>query len=500
MDSAKKSSWFAGLLSRLLGRGSLREEDRSVIRAFPVRHRNRRELPLPQANQMVQTVDDFVRAGDIDARGVTHPMPKYKNGREGMRELGWDDWPYSTKILGEGFYGTVHLGYWLGDVNEHLEKRRFCALKVQALEERNADIVWMEVAILRSMKHENIIDYYGSFIVAPETGNIYQKEKATGMHSASPKKGSHDKHLEPAQPDNWSRPLVHTVANKPPGDEVWILLEFADAADLHTEILRYENRCIPEIGARFYMKQICSGLKYLHDRGIIHNDLHYYNVLLKYGKDGRTKGCLICDFGVAEFMSKGKSFAGDVKDAVEIMCCMLTGVPNHPPAHEPVFSQDARNLMTTFCSEPHPDTVKKLLKHVWFKGPAVAPEPELGQAAGGTVPLMDYVNPDPPPRKLDAKSRWPTAGRARRPASATAGRGRRPPSASSMPPIREESPSPSKSRSRSAGSGRLAQFLSSPGPSAGAAAQSSEPTSSEESFGGFFHQKVNEKGSRKQKP
>lgn len=457
-----------------------------------MRERRRHEMPLPRPDQVITTVNEFVTSGDVDDRGNRRPMPKHQSGGAGLNRLGWQDWPHQVKQLGEGFFGTVQLVYWFQDVNLHLEKRRFCALKVQKLLDRNVDNVWIEIAVLRGVKHEHIIDYYGSFIVAPETGHIFQKEKASGLHAttstgAGPSVADKSKlRLEPSKPDNWMRAAKAESVKEQPSDEVWILMEFADAGDLHTEILRYQRRCIPEPGSRFYMKQICSGLRYLHDKGIVHNDLHYHNVLLKYNRDGRTKSCLICDFGLAE-IKRVKDFATDVKDAVEILFHMLTGVPRHPPDHVPVMSPDASSLLTSILATDRTAvvTVKQLMRHNWFRMEAVPPEPQVTAPA----PVMDYVNPDPPERRLGASARWPATGRGRRNLS--------PPH--SPPPLPSISEEETLSRTRSgSGRGRVPKSTT-PSPAAEAAAAPGHPasggstTSSQQSFGGWFRDKLQRK-------
>ena len=53
------------------------------------------------------------------------------------------------------------------------------------------------------------------------------------------------------------------------------------------------------------LRQICSGLKYIHSLGIIHNDLSLENVLLK--KNGSNISVKICDFGLSYSMNSMNS-------------------------------------------------------------------------------------------------------------------------------------------------------------------------------------------------
>jgi serine/threonine protein kinase len=470
MSSSSKSNWFSSLLNRLLGSQRIQNADSQLIRLFPVRERSTHELPLPGGNHRVTTIEEFIRTGHSDEKGHAIQMPICTDGMQMLKKMGWSEWPYNIRVLGEGGFGIVSLVYWTADVNLHLEKRRFAARKVQKLHQYNVDLIWTEIVVLRSVKHEHIIDYFGSFVVAPETGEITKQgiwfsAKSAPTSSSSAASG---KKLGPARRSGWTtpdrlrtRPEEEEHRHSQPQDkkteekvdEVWMLLEFADAADLHTEIRRYENKCIPEPGARYYMKQICSALEYLHSKDISHNDLHYHNVLLKYKNDGRTKDCLICDFGLAELGGK-MTMRDDVRDAAEILYNMLCGVPNHDPVTEPVISPEAKQLLSLFALEDYPDTVRKFRKHAWFRGPVVAPVPGEGSDA---TKVMNYVNPELPTQKVDSKSRWPLLpGRGIRADDQSRTRSMQP----SMPTIHEDAPpgaaatTEPESRVRRAGRGR----------------------------------------------
>ncbi len=77
----------------------------------------------------------------------------------------------------------------------------------------------------------------------------------------------------------------------------WLAMELVDGTDLETQILRWQEQDVPDRFARIeaILRDLCRGLAYVHDLGLIHRDLKPSNVLLT--RDGRPK---ISDFGVVK--------------------------------------------------------------------------------------------------------------------------------------------------------------------------------------------------------
>jgi serine kinase len=89
---------------------------------------------------------------------------------------------------------------------------------------------------------------------------------------------------------------------------LFVVLELADGGDL-LEYMR-ARRMLSERSSRHFFRQICSGMKYCHNQGIVHRDLKCENILLCF--DQTVK---ICDFGFATKMGKGMfltTFCGSV--------------------------------------------------------------------------------------------------------------------------------------------------------------------------------------------
>ena len=188
--------------------------------------------------------------------------------------------------------------------------------------------------ILKGLVHENIVGFYGMFAVDPD--------------------------LETDQTD-------HFKDTYPDFREFWILLEYANAGDMTKEIIRHPKCTIPEPGARYYLLQICAGVQYMHEKRIIHNDLHTKNILLKYKSDG-TKLCMLCDFGLSIIEKPDRPIASrmDVSQVIQIAAAMML-----PNSKEGVQLVSGRRQ-----GHPQPTTIAELLEFPWFSGPVHAPIPK----------------------------------------------------------------------------------------------------------------------------
>eukprot|EP01012_Entosiphon_sulcatum_P050977 TRINITY_DN6997_c0_g1_i2.p1 TRINITY_DN6997_c0_g1~~TRINITY_DN6997_c0_g1_i2.p1 ORF type:complete len:375 (+),score=89.09 TRINITY_DN6997_c0_g1_i2:337-1461(+) len=90
-------------------------------------------------------------------------------------------------------------------------------------------------------------------------------------------------------------------------DALYLVMNFANGGELFSHLKR-EKR-FSEDRARFYAAEICMGLEYLHDGGIVYRDLKPENVLLDC--EGHI---VLTDFGLSKIMRGGldktKTFCG----------------------------------------------------------------------------------------------------------------------------------------------------------------------------------------------
>ena len=272
----RQETEFAEFLERIESEGPSGEEDRERIALFPNDRPTRRERPIP-LHPPLEPEDDDVRMNlDFMAHG-NHggKVPVYKTINEGISAFGWSPIPKRPKelagssgrmtpegvFLGEGAFGYVLLAYMKTEAKVKLEHRHLCGLKVQPQEgeavcgAEDVASAWVEINVLRGCVHPNIIAYYGHFIVIEDEKSVEEMSIA-------------------------------------------MILEYASARDLMKEVTRYAPDMVPETGARYYGKQIMSGLAYLHRKLVTHNDLHSDNILLRYNSD-LTKTAMLADFGAA---------------------------------------------------------------------------------------------------------------------------------------------------------------------------------------------------------
>ncbi|EGC36783.1 hypothetical protein DICPUDRAFT_31335, partial [Dictyostelium purpureum] len=148
----------------------------------------------------------------------------------------------STKI-GEGAAGEVF-------VVTQLRTNNKVAIKKMPLNQQNMKLIVTEIGIMKSCKHQNIIDYIDSYLV---------------------------------------------------GDSLWVAMEFMGGGCL-TEILEQFNTVkLNESQIAFVCAETLKGLAYVHSQHRIHRDIKSDNILL--GSDGSVK---LADFGYAAQLTKSK--------------------------------------------------------------------------------------------------------------------------------------------------------------------------------------------------
>ncbi|CAF3801968.1 unnamed protein product [Rotaria sordida] len=93
-------------------------------------------------------------------------------------------------------------------------------------------------------------------------------------------------------------------------DAVYIVLELVEGGELFDRIVA--NGQFDEITSKFLFRQMCLGVKYLHDHSITHRDLKPENVLLTSPDTNETL-IKITDFGLSRFINETtlmKTFCG----------------------------------------------------------------------------------------------------------------------------------------------------------------------------------------------
>lgn len=103
---------------------------------------------------------------------------------------------------------------------------------------------------------------------------------------------------------NLSHPNLVTIFDvRQDGDgDYWIVMEYVPGETLD-ELLRRENRPLPMQEVLRWMRGICAGVTYMHNRGIVHRDLKPSNI---FGADGTVK---IGDIGLSKFITASRRSA-----------------------------------------------------------------------------------------------------------------------------------------------------------------------------------------------
>lgn len=316
-----------------------RPEDYPVIEVIGPKLRKRHEQPLDRHRP---TEDELFEYG-----ASLHAVQDQK---QGLRELGFKEVPVgSGPNIVPGAKASIHLVYNMYEEGRPLEQRHLAAAKVQEMNSKvDIESTYYEVEILKSVVHENIVYFYDCFTTS------YKKYRS-----------------------------------------VWILLEYANAGDLEKEMDRYGGGNMPETGARYYATQIAHGLKYLHDKHIVHADLHARNVLLKYNRDG-TKNCMITDFGLAEILPEEISLKDDwdkITIDVAYLCRLIIQMIGRmdSPEQETIRYMGSFLIFMNFrfVDDPKcPKSVDQLMKLRWFSGTRVAPIPK------SPTPLLEAGVPE----------------------------------------------------------------------------------------------------------
>ena len=93
-------------------------------------------------------------------------------------------------------------------------------------------------------------------------------------------------------------------------DALYIILELVEGGELFDRIIASGQ--FDETTSKFLFRQMCLGVKYLHDRSITHRDLKPENVLLTLPDTNETL-VKITDFGLSRFINETtlmKTFCG----------------------------------------------------------------------------------------------------------------------------------------------------------------------------------------------
>ncbi|XP_030942628.1 mitogen-activated protein kinase kinase kinase 1-like [Quercus lobata] len=194
---------------------------------------NRNENETENENENENEIEN-----DIGIVRATNVIPVYSFSPRGKLRRSISSWQ-KGELLGSGSFGTVYEGY--------TEDGYFFAVKEVSLLDQgsqgkqNISYLEQEISLLKQFEHENIVQYLGT-----------EKDES----------------------------------------RIYIFLELVTKGSLASLYQKYRLR---DSQVSAYTRQILNGLKYLHDKKVIHRDIKCSNILVD--ASGSVK---LADFGLAK--------------------------------------------------------------------------------------------------------------------------------------------------------------------------------------------------------
>ncbi|KAL8133270.1 mitogen-activated protein kinase kinase kinase 1-like [Apium graveolens] len=289
-----------------------------------------------------ENISPTVRTRSIDGSSARTEPPSYISPNGRVRRI-VNNWT-KGRLLGRGSFGSVYEG--IADGGFFLAVKEVSLLDEGVQGRQSIYQLEQEISLLSKFEHENIVQYYGTY-----------KDEST----------------------------------------LYIFLELASKGSLLNLYQQYHLR---DATASAYTRQILLGLKYLHDRNVVHRDIKCANILVD--TNGTVK---LADFGLAKSTNdvqscKGTAFwmapevikgsgYGLAADIWSLGCTVLemltSQLPYHPlecmqavyrigksiPPDVPnSLSKDARDFILK-CLQLDPSsrpTAAQLLDHSFVKG------------------------------------------------------------------------------------------------------------------------------------
>ncbi|CAD2216808.1 Protein kinase domain/Protein tyrosine kinase/Kinase-like, putative [Angomonas deanei] len=220
--------------------------------------------------------------------------------------------------LGQGAFGKVKLGEEADSGNQVAIKiidKKLLKKKIGGPD--NDEALKREIAIMKKVRHKNCVSLY-EVIDDPDSNKLYlimdyvpngpivklKQKQLLGNFLTSVENG------KPIDELLYNKYLIRSIVRRSPTN--------ADKPFSKAEIdsKPYIFWCTPveEQLCAIYLRQLVSGLRYMHKRALVHHDIKPDNILL-----GNDHHVYLTDFGVSEMLGKrpGKAEEGEDKTAVK---------------------------------------------------------------------------------------------------------------------------------------------------------------------------------------
>ena len=291
------------------------------------------------------------------------------------------------ELLGKGAHGSVFRALNWGTGETVTIKQ----VKLETLGQADLKTIMLEIDLLKSLTHPNIVKYKGS------------------VKSA---------------------------------ESLYIILEFCENGSLHSVCKKFGKFPEPLVG--LFMSQVLQGLLYLHEQGVIHRDIKGANILTT--KEGLVK---LADFGVATNVKQSSADEAHVvgtpywmapeviemtgattaSDIWSVGCTIIELIDGKPPYHHlqpmqalfrivhddhPPIPGSVSNALRDFLMECFQKNAnlridaRRLLQHKWIlstkrTAPDVAAtNPEFNQAVNQIQQYNERLDSEPALRRTSA--------------------------------------------------------------------------------------------------
>eukprot|EP01065_Artemidia_motanka_P032233 TRINITY_DN3925_c2_g1_i1.p1 TRINITY_DN3925_c2_g1~~TRINITY_DN3925_c2_g1_i1.p1 ORF type:complete len:557 (+),score=147.30 TRINITY_DN3925_c2_g1_i1:586-2256(+) len=212
------------------------------------------------AERYIQPHDLMAASDSVASHGSAHDLKMLLRRQaidEVKQQVRWRRGP----MLGKGAFGQVHMG--LNEVTGELMAVKTVQFKSSKDSLRRMGSLQREVALMKELRHPNIVQYYFSQCTA-------ESQTQTALH---------------------------------------IFLEYVSGGSIQ-QLLAQFGPLIPRVVA-LYVMQLLRGLHYLHTSGVVHRDIKGGNILMDV-----TGVCKLADFGTSRHLQpeidseQAKSFCG----------------------------------------------------------------------------------------------------------------------------------------------------------------------------------------------